>query len=89
MDCKKHVSSNSTFVKVNESSMYRDMGLAPAQTWDAAGVWGFEQGHPLGSLPSGHSGTEGEYGPATFRGFQYAHDILVHAKMVWSSKLFL
>ena len=32
MDCKKHVSSNSTFVKVNESSMYRDMGLAPAQS---------------------------------------------------------
>ena len=33
MDCKKHVSSNSTFVKVNESSMYRDMGLAPAQSF--------------------------------------------------------
>ena len=31
MDCKKHVSSNSTFIKVNESSMYRDMGFAPAQ----------------------------------------------------------
>ena len=32
MDCKKHVSSNSPFIKVNEWSMYRDMGLAPAQS---------------------------------------------------------
>ena len=31
MDCKKHSSSNSPFIKVNEGSMYRDMGLAPAQ----------------------------------------------------------
>ena len=31
MDCKKHVSSNSPFIKVNEWSMYIDMGLAPAQ----------------------------------------------------------
>ena len=31
MDCKKYVWSNSTFVKVNESSMYWDMGLVPAQ----------------------------------------------------------
>ena len=32
MDCKKHSSSNSAFIKVNEGSMYRDMGLAPAQS---------------------------------------------------------
>ena len=31
MDCKKHSSSNSAFIKVNECSTYRDMGLAPAQ----------------------------------------------------------
>ena len=31
MDCKKHSSSNSAYIKVNEGSMYRDMGLAPAQ----------------------------------------------------------
>ena len=30
MDCKKHASSNTTFIKVNVSSMYKDMGLAPA-----------------------------------------------------------
>ena len=32
MDCKKHSSSNSPFIKVNEWSMYRDMGLSPAQS---------------------------------------------------------
>ena len=32
MDCKKHVWSNRAFIEVNEGSMYKDMGLAPAQT---------------------------------------------------------
>ena len=31
MDCKKHVWSNRAFIEVNEGSMYKDMGLAPAQ----------------------------------------------------------
>ena len=30
MDCKKHSSSNRAFIKVNEGSMYRDMGLSSA-----------------------------------------------------------
>ena len=44
MDCKKHVSSNSTFIKVDESSMYRGMGLAPAQTCKAP-IWAWRRLH--------------------------------------------